>query len=526
MTGSIRYVLAALLTLTGSISVAQSNRYDKQLSGVFEARERDWRNGAIVYQVLVDRFAPSQNLEAKKQLYPAPKVIKAWADVPQRGVYSKEAGVWTHEIEFWGGDLASLSSKLDYVSDLGVKVLYLNPIHLAYTNHKYDSIDFQKVSPEFGSRDDVKKLAEQVKKRNLKLVLDGVFNHLGRNSPLFKDAQSNPSSKYRDWFYFGLQYKWGVRSWYAVENLPELNLENRAVRDYLFAKPDSVIRSYLRDGIDGWRIDVGPDIGFNYLHQLTKAAHQQKPGSLVVGEIPNYPKEWFPALDGVMNFTMREIILAFARGQSDANQTSRMIHRVISETGTDNMLKSWVLLDNHDTERLATALPNEAQRKMAQVLQFTLPGSPNLYYGSEVGMTGGEDPEMRAPMRWDLVAKQPPTFLWTKQLIALHNAHRALRVGNLREVTSNQLLAFERYTDKVGDTILVIVNPTPKPVTEVLLAGNSKLMNGTELKDLFSDKKVRVSAGVMNVTLPENSFLILKVDVSAKDGYSTYKRVQ
>ena len=110
----------------------------------FTQREQDWRNGAIVYQVLVDRFAPSANLDAKRALYPAPKVLRGWAEVPTRGTDLPDAGINTHELDFWGGDFASLSSQLGYVQQLGADVLYLNPIHLAYTNHKYDALDFRK----------------------------------------------------------------------------------------------------------------------------------------------------------------------------------------------------------------------------------------------------------------------------------------------------------------------------------------------------------------------------------------------
>ena len=267
-----------------------SNRFDDALEGVFEQREADWRNGAVVYQVLVDRFAPPADLEAKRALYPAPKRLRGWDELPRRGHYLESHKLWSHEIEFWGGDMASTRAKLDHIQQLGADVLYLNPIHLGFTNHKYDSLDYQAVSPEFGTRDDVKALAAELHRRKMKLVLDGVLNHMGRNSPKFRDAEADPTSPYRDWFFFGPQYPGGARSWWLAENLPELNLENSDVRDHVYAKRDSVVRSYLRDGVDGWRLDVAVDIGFDFLDQLTRAAHAEKAGSLVVGEIASIPK--------------------------------------------------------------------------------------------------------------------------------------------------------------------------------------------------------------------------------------------
>ena len=149
-------LLAALAVFTlaahAQTKMNYANRTDQALAGIFEAREKDWRNGAIVYQVLVDRFAPPADLQSKKALYPPPKVLRRWSELPKAGTYVEGAKVWSHEIEFWGGDLASVSAKLDYVQQLGADVLYLNPIHLAYTNHKYDALDFKQVSPEFGTR--------------------------------------------------------------------------------------------------------------------------------------------------------------------------------------------------------------------------------------------------------------------------------------------------------------------------------------------------------------------------------------
>jgi len=527
--------LAAAVALIGTVSMTEpqaaapvANESDKALAGVFEAREKDWRNGAIVYQVLVDRFAPSANLEAKKHLYPAPKQLRRWDELPRAGHYLEAQKVWSHEVDFWGGDLQSTTAKLDYVQQLGADVLYLNPIHGAYTNHKYDSLDFNAVSAEFGTRADVAALAKNLHARGMKLVLDGVFNHMGRASPAFQSAQSDPNSPYRNWFYFGSQYPGGARAWAGAQNLPELNLENPAVREHLYGSADSPVRSLLREGIDGWRLDVAYDIGFDYLHQLTQAAHAEKPGSLVVGEIWSYPKEWMPALDGVMNFTLREVVMRTARGQIAPAAAARMIARTVADTGIERTLKSWMLLDNHDTARLATTLPDAAQRRLAQVLQFTLPGSPNLYYGSELGMAGGDDPQMRAPMRWDLVNEANPELRWTRQLIALRRQHRALRVGDFRRIEADQLLAFERYTDRVADAVMVIVNPSDKPVSESVLVPDSKLMNVAPILNLLDPgtKPPAMIAGLISVTLPPHGMLLLAPDTRPVGGYTTYKRVQ
>ena len=492
----------------------------------YAARENDWRNGALVYQVLVDRFAPSSGLEAKRGHYAAPRRLRAWDELPVRGEYLAEHGVWSHEIDFWGGDLDSLRGRLDHLRDLGVDVLYLNPIHDAWTNHKYDASDYHRVSPEYGDLQALDALIADVHANGMKIVLDGVFNHMGRRAAMFEQARADPGGAHRDWFAW-LGDGTDARGWMDARNLPELNLENPAVRAFLYEAEESVVQSYLARGVDGWRLDVAYDLGFEWLGALTQAAHRRKPGSLVVGEIGNYPAEWLRCLDGVVGFTMRELVLRIAGGEITAAAGARMLARLVADAGIEPMLKSWLMLDNHDTPRLASVLPALGPRRLAQVLQFTLPGSPNLYYGSEVAMEGGDDPEMRAPMRWDRVRDAHPELAWMRALIALRRRHCALRIGDFRLLEADCLLAFERHTDRTADSVLVLANPTPDSVTETVLVPDSRLMNMGRLHDLLEPDAppVIVTSAVPRRTLPPHGVRVLAPDTAAAHGYTAYKRV-
>ncbi|MCC5874579.1 MAG: hypothetical protein JJU11_00025 [Candidatus Sumerlaeia bacterium] len=213
-----------------------ASSHDLIRHAVMEERRNDWRNGAVIYQIIVDRFAPPdpEDLEARAHLYPAPKQLRSWDEEPRRGTYNNEVGLWSHEIDFWGGTLPGVLDHLDYVESLGVDVLYLNPIHEAYTNHKYDAFDFAAVSPEYGTRADVVAIVDDLDSRGMHLVLDGVFNHKGAQSPAFQEAMADPTSPWREWFLIGDEYEMGYRGWYNVENLPELNLENPNVRARLW----------------------------------------------------------------------------------------------------------------------------------------------------------------------------------------------------------------------------------------------------------------------------------------------------
>jgi glycosidase len=506
-----------------------ASAYDEALGARLKEREADWRNGAVVYQVIVDRFAPSANLALKRKLYPPPKVLHVWPDLPTKGEELPGEGLWAHELDFWGGDLASLLGKLGYVVDLGADVLYLNPIHAAYTNHKYDAYDYAKVSPEYGTRQDLIALAQACHRHGIGLMLDGVFNHMGRKeNHRFQDALRDPNSPNRSWFIIDDKFKHGYRAWADVANLPEVNLENPAVRDYLWGGRDSVVQGYLRDGVDGWRLDAAYDIGFKYLGELTRAAHSAKRGSWVVGEIWCYPEEWSPSVDGVMNFHLRQIVLDLVAGKVSGRLAGRSVERVIADTGLDASLKSWFQLDNHDTERLKTLIPDNELRRLAQVLQFTLPGSPVVYYGTELGMSGEGDPANRAPMRWDLANDKNADLAWVKQLVQLRKGNRALRIGDFRLLDTETLFAFSRRADRVGECVIVAANPGAVPVREVLSTRESKLMSGSQLRDQLNPGVTAVVlAGRLEVEVPARTVRVFKsAPPDARKEYSPFKRVQ
>jgi len=503
----------------------KSSNLSFELENVYVAREKDWRNGTIVYQVFVDRFAPSDNLSTRKDKYPYPKTLREWSDLPKPGPYDEKTRYCTHELEYWGGNLQSLLSKLDYIKSLGIDVLYLNPIHKSLSNHKYDASDYMQISPEYGTFEDLNSLSEALHNSGKKLMLDGVFNHVGITSELFQKAL-DPKSKFHNWFDFDNKYPEGVRLWADVRSLPELNLENPEVQNYIYRNNDSVIRTYLKNGTDGWRLDVAFDIGFKYLKEITEASHEEKPQSMIVGEIWNYPQDWLKSIDGVMNFTFREIITSSIKGEIGINMTNMAFKKVIEDTGIEGILKSWNVLDNHDTPRLINLLPNELDQRLAQILQFTLPGSPNLYYGTELGMTGANDPMNRAPMRWDLVYPENTHLKWTKGLIGLHNKERALKIGDYLPLITDDVIAFERKTDKVSDTIIVLVNPTDTKVSASVLVPDSKLMNYSNFDILLGQHtKVSLMAGIIKTEMEPKSFLILKPITKPIKSYSAYKRV-
>jgi glycosidase len=251
-----------------------------------------------------------------------------------------------------------------------------------------------------------------------------------------------------------------------VLNLPELNLENPAVRQHIWAGRDSVVRSYLRDGADGWRLDTAYELGPTYLRELTAAAHREKPGSLVVGEIANHPGGWTAGDGRGDELPLAHMLLGLANGEIGVAQAGAVIDRTLADVGTEPMLKSWVLLDNHDVPRVATELPDMAQRRLAQVLQFTLPGAPNLYYGCR-----GRHDRRRRPRAARPDALGPGAATTTPRwsgcaLITLRQQHRALRVGDYRSAIAGQPAGLRAPHRPRADSVLVLANPGDQPVTE------------------------------------------------------------
>jgi glycosidase len=452
--------------------------------------------------------------------------MREWSEIPSEGNELPGPEVWSHELDFWGGDLKSVESKLDYVHALGADVLYLNPIFKAFTNHKYDTVDYYTVDPQFGTNQELRRLLHAAHSERMKVMLDGVFNHVGRRSPIFQSALVNPKSPKRGWFFFGPQYPGGYRGWAGAKNLPAWRLENPAVRDYLWRGKDSVVQHYLKLGIDGWRLDVAFEIGPQYLAELTKNAHLARAGSAVVGEISGYPSNWFSAVDGVFNFTSMEVSRQMLEGKIDGGSAGRMLQHVVDDAGIENLLKSWLLIDNHDTPRFASVVPSLAERQTLRLLQLTLPGCPMIYYGSELGMTGDQDPANRAPMRWDLVSQGNPELTWTKSLISLRKRLPALRFGDFTALDSTRLLAFSRTTDQLRQSVIVVVNPTGKPVHEVFPSRIGRIENWGGLVDQIGGSRVVSKGGLLDLDLKAGQAMILTPAIDRFGGYSPYDRLR
>ena len=478
----------------------------------YQQRLGDWRYGQIIYQIHVDRFATSPRYSSLSAYYQFPRKLMTMEQVPAKGEFN--GTYWTHELEFWGGDLPGIVAKIDYLVQLGINVVYLNPIFTAYSNHKYDTSDYTQIDPAYGTMEDLRQLSQQLKSQQIKLVLDGVFNHMGIYSPWAQEVMRNPASLWREFFQFKNPQQ--LKCWWNLPSLPELKIENPRLQRFLF---DEVILKML-GMVDGWRLDVAFLLGEKFLQELTLRCHRHLPQSLVIGEIWNYLGQWGKCLDGIMNFHLRELIFGLLQGKISGPKFGNIFTQIIEDAGIDAVLKSWNILNNHDTARLPSILPHQADQYLAWFLNFTLPGSPLVFYGDEINLEGGVDPANRAMMKWD--GQVENQFL--KQMIKVKASSVALKIGDYLHLITDQLLAFARVTPRMSENRIVIVNPGGQVVTEMISLRDYRYMHGDFLIDEFTGHEYAINCGFLAITLGSKAFALLRPKISSEQ-YDNYHRI-
>jgi len=474
---------------------------------------------ASIYQIFPDRFAIGKGLSAedkrRENRYPYPEQrLAQWTDIPVRNPKGN------HQHLFWGGDLSGITEKLDEIRGLGCDVLYLTPIFQAVTNHKYDTVDYYRIDPAFGTLDDFRRLCEEAHLRGMKVLLDGVFNHASRQCKWLLEG--------REAFFVPLG-NGEYRCWENIPHLVEINLENPAVQDQLFFGENSVLKYWLREGADGWRLDCAHDLGPELLQRISREMKEAFPESLLIGEVWNYPAGWKnTGMDGIMNYTFQSVVYDFLQGYLRASQTGVFLEEMAKETGLAFLSRCWNMCSSHDVERLGTILPKEELVRLAILLQYAYPGAPFLYYGEERGMTGGRDPENRGAVNWEEPDRFPERRALIVRLNGLRKEKRALTAGRFELVTvsDERILGFKRRTEDVSEQLIVLINATPDLVETRVYLKDGWVMGGTQIIDLDTGEAYRSSMERFVVTLAPYQYRILEPQIRYDcQRYTPYKRV-
>ena len=384
--------------------------------------------GRVFYQIFPDRFYRSGECDCTEKIKPY------WVhdDTTDMPVYMPDENGEVLNNDFYGGNLNGIREKLPYLHDLGVQAIYLNPIFMAFSTHRYDTADYSRIDPMLGTDEDFKALCDAAHALDIKIILDGVFSHTGSDSVYFKHAISDPRSLYRNWYHFK-DYPTDYLSWWGFKTLPTIDKSSESFMDYIFGSDDSVVAKWLRLGADGLRLDVVDELPDTFLMKLRVRLRELNPRAFLIGEVwedasnkiaYGVRRRYFThaQLDSVMNYPWRTAILKFCRGEDDGDGLKWSIMN-LAENYPEAVLNSNLnLLSSHDVSRAMTALidPTDGERedlakrtmteeqlelarerfKLASFLQFTLPGCPCVYYGDEAGMTGYRDPFNRQFYVW------------------------------------------------------------------------------------------------------------------------------
>jgi len=336
------------------------------------------RDNTIIYQIFPDRFNKVNNNQKK---------YKNWGEKPTRR-------------DHFGGNLKGIKDRIPYLKKLGINCIYLTPIFLAPSPHKYDTQDYMRIDPNFGNMDDFEDLLKSLHDDGMKLLLDGVFNHTGDRFWAFKDCEINgETSQYWNWYHIhGFPIKRFPNPNYedaGIYYLPKLNHDNNDLLDYL----KQVVKFWTSKGIDGWRFDMPWCIKPDFCSELINEAKGINPNIFVIGEYWGLPYELLEKypFDGAMDYILRDNVINLLKGTID-------LHTFVQNLSYKEHLRfnrCWNMLGSHDTSRIRGILKSDKKVKIAFTLQFTFPGIPIIYYGDEIGMFGGRDPDCRRTFNWD-----------------------------------------------------------------------------------------------------------------------------
>ena len=489
----------------------------------------DWFGAGMTYQIFPDRFC-RLSVPDPTGMVGGRTVHSDWSEEPE---FRPDARGEIRNRDFFGGSLAGVISKLDYLQSLGVETLYFNPIFEGAENHRYGTADYEKIDPMLGTEEDFVRLCAEAHRRGMRVLLDGVFNHVGFVSKYFNGdgfyptlgAYQSKESPYYPWFSFS-DYPRQYEAWWGIYSLPAVRESEPSYVDYIVRGANSIVRRWLRAGADGWRLDVADELPDAFVEQLHAVVRAEKPEAVVIGEVweDGSSKIAYGVrrkhilgrhCDGLMNYPFRNALLAWLMG-GDASAFREEMEALRENYPRFAFYSAMNALGTHDTPRVLTLLgtngagcdqskdwksvqrltPEQralglARLKLGFLVLFAFPGSPTVYYGDEAGMEGYEDPFNRRTYPWgrdDRVLRD-----WVAQLGRLRRSSPALRKGELDFwAADGPLLSFRRRTAE--QETLLCANNSDAPARLPLPAGEWTLSLG-------AGELIR-EGGALRLTLP------------------------
>ncbi|MBQ2900523.1 MAG: alpha-glycosidase [Agathobacter sp.] len=405
----------------------------------------EWAKNKVVYQIFPSRFATSQDVR-EEDWYQAP--IGHQADLK--------------------GDLRGIINHLEHLVELGVDIIYMTPIFQSPSSHKYNTVDYYKIDPSFGTEEDIKELVDKAHALEMYVIMDAVFNHTGTDFFAFQDVlEKQADSRYVDWYYidcFPLDMQWGkkpnFKTFSYFPGMPKLNLQNDEVAEYCIG----VGRYWMEKcHIDGWRLDVGDEVSHKFWRRFRKAIKEVNPEALIIGEVWHHAEDF---LDGEEWDTVMNYPFCFAMENLVANE-SITASQFLGQMGyLEGNLHSriypllWNLIDSHDFSRFMYRCGEDVERfKLGVGLQLLWPGMPFVYYGDEYGMTGGADPDCRRGMVWDEKYQNQEIYEWYRKLIRIRKEYPVLTEGRTTNVfCDDEQGVFAITKEKDGQEMILLAH--------------------------------------------------------------------
>ena len=529
----------------------------------------DWVKDGVIYQIFADRFyngdkkndqdfsewyyqginiAPSNGKKLKKytQYF---HFIDDWYDVEglTRSPYhaSNDDGYQPDYNSFYGGDIEGIRQKLDYLEDLGITIIYFNPLFEAKSNHKYDAVDYMRLDPHFGSEQEFKNFVKEAHGRGIRIILDFAFNHTGETFWAFQDGMKNgPDSKYYDWYEWK---KWPMPNlssmpnpddvsnfnpsdyyecWWGYGEMPNLNYDFNAsnpsensIKDINMANPNWEVVNYILDvseywisdmDLDGFRLDVPNEVPFWFWKLFREKVKSIKPDAYLVGELWSNAVDWVndDYFDAVMNYAYFKdpVMRFFNTRQCSAKDFDRDLKQGLLSYPVQATQVMMNLIDSHDTFRYLESCDGDIDRlKMAVLFQMTYVGTPHIWYGDEVGMMGAHDPDCRRPFDWKYEHDSDKVALRDhyKKLIKIRKDNSCLRTGSFQTLLADGMVYGFTRADEESSIVVLINNDTKIHKIKIPLDTNSAV-------DLLSEKRYIIKDGFAEIKLEPMSGAILK----------------
>ena len=463
----------------------------------------DWIKDAVLYQIFPDRFAKSETITGFSN-------IQLWGSKP---TYNG----------FQGGNLPGITEKLDYLKDLGINAIYLNPIFQSASNHRYHTHDYYKIDPVLGDLESFQKLLDSAHKKGIRIILDGVFNHSSRGFFQFNHVlECGAESPYLDWFHienFPLRpYESSkhpnYKAWAGHRALPEFNIDNPQVRKFLL----DVAAYWTNMGIDGWRLDVPAEIDDDdFWRAFRNVVKKINPDAYIVGEIwvdevTETGARWLEGdqFDAIMNYGLLSACIAFFIGDKlnkklisdqghapkktlNAQEFGERLESIRQLYHPDIIYSQYNLLSSHDTARFINLCRKDFRiLKLATTFLMTYPGAPSIYYGDEVGLEGRRDPDCRRAMPWDEESWNINVYSHTKKMIAIRNDNEVFRRGTFKHFYIDKSAGIYAYSRSLNNTHGVVILNNSEKTYSVDIPVEEPLPDNIMLKCLVHDNEYSV----------------------------------